>query len=248
MRKNIYIKNFLTTAGIVLMSFLILGIVFFVSSYNLVLSDKQKAMTNTANEVVSYVRYFSTVSYGFKLDDYGLKKSLTTFSNMSGFGILVADRNGTILNCSDAQTICEHLGKIVSADIMAKIRNRYNYGTDTDLGGIYNHVRYVMCVPLISGVGSTKLGYLFLSSDIDAMAQLWRQFVGVFLLTSAIVLVLTFLLTFFTTKKQTEPINEMALAARRFARGDFSIRVEASERVDEIGQLTEAFNTTWSPT
>jgi nitrogen fixation/metabolism regulation signal transduction histidine kinase len=45
-----------------------------------------------------------------------------------------------------------------------------------------------------------------------------------------------------TTKRQVAPINKMAYAARRFAHGDFSVRVENEDRDDEIGELTTAFN------
>ena len=54
---------------------------------------------------------------------------------------------------------------------------------------------------------------------------------------------MTFVVSFITTKRQAEPLKEMSLAARRFARGDFSTRVDDTGRVDEIGQLTDAFNT-----
>jgi signal transduction histidine kinase len=55
-------------------------------------------------------------------------------------------------------------------------------------------------------------------------------------------MIFAFLISFVATKKQSEPLNEMASAARRFARGEFEIRVKNRGRNDEIGQLTEAFN------
>jgi len=48
--------------------------------------------------------------------------------------------------------------------------------------------------------------------------------------------------SFIAAKKQTEPLNEMVNAALRFARGEFEERVQDRGRVDEIGQLTHAFN------
>jgi signal transduction histidine kinase len=243
MRKSIYIRNFFTTASIVLLSFLILGGMFFYASYVLVISEKQKAMSSTADDVVSYVRYISMTSYQFKFDNDALKKTLTAFSSMSGFDILITDRSGTIVTCSDELDANKQLGKTVPSDILSKTKTSYYYGKDTDLGGVYKEIRYVMSVPLITGVGSYNIGYLFLSSDSNSMVQIWRQFAGIFLLLSAIVLALTFVISYITTKKQAEPINEMALAARRFARGEYNIRVENTGRIDEIGQLTDAFNT-----
>jgi signal transduction histidine kinase len=234
-----YIRNFLMTAGIVLLSFLILGSMFFLWSYQLFMSEKQKAMSSTADEVVRYVR---AIGYGYELSDWGLKMSLTICSSLSGFEILVTDIDGAVINCSDTQSVCTHLGKTVPEDFLVKVKSSFKYSKDTDLGGVYKDVRYVMGVPL-SGQGGYKIGYLILSSDSNSMVQIWRQFTVIFIVISAIVLALILIISFFTTKKQAEPINEMAQAARRFARGDFKIRVEDTGRTDEIGQLTDAFNT-----
>lgn len=40
----------------------------------------------------------------------------------------------------------------------------------------------------------------------------------------------------------TRPIKDLSIAARRVAGGDFSIRVRAAKRRDEVGALAEAFN------
>jgi signal transduction histidine kinase len=55
-------------------------------------------------------------------------------------------------------------------------------------------------------------------------------------------MLIAFIIAFLSLKKQAEPLNEMANAARRFARGEFDVRVKDLGRIDELGQLTEAFN------
>lgn len=238
MKKSIYIRNFYTTATIVLLSFFILGSMFIAWSYRLVMNEKQRAMSTTADAVVKYI---SAVSDGYGLNGFELRIMLSVSSSISGFNILIADNNGIIVSCSDTQVICPHLGRIVPPDVLEQARIDSGFRKNTDLGSIYSEVRYVMGVPLSSD--GSVIGYMFLSSSANSMAQSWRQFASVFLFVSAIVLLLTFVISFITTKKQCEPINEMACAARRFARGDFSTRVEDTGRCDEIGELTDAFNT-----
>ena len=240
MRKSIYIRNFYMTASIVFLSFLILGSVFVFWSYRLVMGEKQKAMATTGDEVVTYI---SAVSYGYEFTDVDLKITLSSFSKMSGFDILLTDSGGVVISCSDRHLICEHIGKPVPVDVLSQIKAGNRYYKNTNLGGVYGEFHVVMGIPLFSRATGNIIGYLFLSSYSNSMAQSWRQFAGIFLFVSAIVLLLTFAISFITTKKQAEPINEMAHAARRFARGDFSVRVENEDREDEIGQLTEAFNT-----
>jgi signal transduction histidine kinase len=56
-------------------------------------------------------------------------------------------------------------------------------------------------------------------------------------------LLIAVILSYITSKRQAKPINDMANAARRFAHGDFSVRVAMDgDRVDEIGELTASFN------
>ena len=45
-----------------------------------------------------------------------------------------------------------------------------------------------------------------------------------------------------TSKRLAKPLDEMAAAARKFAHGDFSVRVTQEEGADELASLTAAFN------
>jgi signal transduction histidine kinase len=238
MKKSIYIRNFYATAGIVLLSFLILGSAFFVWSYRLVMGEKKDDMSHTASVVVRFIAAFSI---DYELSGFDMRVPLTAIAESSGFDILLADKQGVVFYTSD-RVVSPQIGKTVPIGVLSDISGKSNYVRNADLGGIYEENRFVMGMPLIN-VNGVTVGYIFLSSISNAMVDIWRQFAGVFLFIAAIVLLLTFVISFITTKRQAEPLNEMANAARRFARGDFSVRVEDEGRIDEIGQLTEAFNT-----
>jgi len=128
------------------------------------------------------------------------------------------------------------------------ILNVVDSGEDTitmsTLGQIYHSRRQVAGAPLAMSIGGEMrtYGYLFLTSDIASLRQEWRNFSTAFILLSLSVMVLAFVISFIALKKQSEPLDEMAKAARRFARGEFDVRVSNPGRRDEIGQLTEAFN------
>ena len=44
------------------------------------------------------------------------------------------------------------------------------------------------------------------------------------------------------SKRMTKSLDEMAIAARKYSHGDFSMRVTATDRTDEMGALTDSFN------
>jgi signal transduction histidine kinase len=238
MKKSIYIRNFYTTAGIVFLSFLFLGSVFFFWSYRLLMGEKKDDMSHTADEVIKYITAFIIDS---DVTDFRLRMTLSALSYSNGFDILVTDRQGTVITTSDRQFPSPQVGKTVPDDILKVVGTGKSFFRSADLRVLYGENRFVMGLPLLSADNKPVM-YIFLSSNSNALVEFWRQFAGVFLFISAVVLLLTFIISFITTKKQAEPLNEMALAARRFARGDFSSRVVSEGRIDEIGELTEAFN------
>ena len=240
MKHSIYIRNFYMTAGIVFLSFLILGSMFFLWSYRLVINQKQEAMSETA---AATNRFISAYNQQWTLNSQEMRAIITVISYATGYHILVTDLDGVVVSSSDKTIISEYIGQSIPESILSQLEPDCTFTNSTDLGGLYSESRYVMSIPLTSGADSTVIGYVFLSSKTTDIYVIWRQFAAVFLLISVSVLFLTFVISYITTKRQAEPIKEMSLAANRFARGDFSVRVDDTGRVDEIGQLTEAFNT-----
>jgi len=156
--------------------------------------------------------------------------------------LLVTDLNGVVESCSDRFLF--NLGKIVPETTLYTITAAENPVVISALGQIYPERRQVSGTPLLMTVNNEILtfGYLFVTSDISAFRQEWTNFYSLFIFLALCVLLLAFVISFIVMKKQAEPLNEMAIAARRFARGEFGIRVRNNGRKDELGQLTEAFN------
>jgi len=205
------------------------------------MSEKSAMMTAALHETARFVTT-QYLFYNVDLSDLNLSMWLAVTSGVSGFDLLVTDADGVVGSCSERDF--KHFGKQVPEPVlMAAAAGGYDVRL-TSLGQIYPERRQVVGAPLAVTVnGDTYVfGYLFVSSDMAAFRQDWRNFSGVFTLITLNVMVLTFVISFVATKKQAEPLNEMAGAARRFARGDFTTRVEDSGRQDEIGQLTQAFN------
>ena len=55
-------------------------------------------------------------------------------------------------------------------------------------------------------------------------------------------LCLALIFSYASSKYFAKPLRDMADAARRFGRGELNVRVEPADSTDEIGELTEAFN------
>jgi len=240
MKKSLYFKNYLITALIVFLAFLILTSLFFIWSYRLILRERQKAMGSTAEEVA---RYASAMTNSFPVTSFELRITLASFAKMSGFDIMLADASGTVVSTSDTALMSSELGKVVPNQALRAVESGRAFNWFTDLGGVYGEARHVIGTVFRLASGRGAECYVFVSAEAEDMIEVWRKFTGIFVLISIIVLLATFIITYYTTKKQAKPLGEIARAARRFAHGDFSVRVkwEGSED-DDIGQLIEAFN------
>jgi len=240
MKKSIYFRIFIATALIVLLSFSILASLSTAFSYRRTLADKRVMMTSTLQETARYIKT-QHLHYAVNLDDFDLTMWLTMTAGITGFDMLVTDAAGIAQSSSDITLI--NLGKSVPESMLSSISEDSTVVMST-LGEIYPERRHIIGMPLtLNGVGESRaFGYLFVTSDTSVFMQEWADFYSVYILLTIIVMIFTILISFIATKKQAEPLNEMASAARRFARGEFGTRVKDVGRQDEIGQLTEAFN------
>ena len=86
---------------------------------------------------------------------------------------------------------------------------------------------------------SPSLGFLGrISATLGFIQSLWWQLLAAALVSSAIAL----LMARWLARGMTQPLRDMAQAAHRMERGDYTTRVHTRSR-DEVGQLAEAFNT-----
>ncbi len=235
---NLYFKNFIATAGLVIISFLLLGITFIVLGRSVIIDEKREDMSVNAQEVARTAAAFGTVD---GLESWELRMVISSISQTTGTHIFLTDDVGVVLSCSDREMICPHIRQSLSPTVMAAASAG---GMDvlSTLGDFYPERRYVVAVEVPHGATGETVGYVFISEETTSFHELWEAFLGVFLMTALAVLFLAVILSFIASKRQAGPINRMAQAARRFAHGDFSVRVHEENREDEIGDLSAAFN------
>jgi len=241
MKKSIYFRTFIATALIVLLSFSLLGGLVTGLNYRRSMADKRAMMMATLYETARYITA-QHIHYAVELDDLSLNMWLTMTSGVTGLDLLVTNVDGVVVSCSERALL--NIGKHVPESMLHSAQTRENTVMMSSMGQIYPERRHISGTPLAVSTGGEMrtFGYLFVTSDVAVFRQEWSNFTGVFILLALGVMGFAFIVSFLAIKKQAVPINEMASAARRFARGEFMVRVKDQGRKDEIGQLTEAFN------
>lgn len=237
--KGIFFKNFIATAGMVLVSFLILSTAFILLGRTYLIKDKRDSLVVNAEEIARSASVFTYADGLYALD---LRMLLASVARVSKNHIFICDENGYVISCSDMEIQCEHLGKRMNTTVINTVNTTGEYSNLTDLGGFYAAKHYVVAKPIYSWDGQALEGYVFVGSESSSVVDMLSTFYTAFFIVTIVTLTFAVFLSFVTSKQLAGPLREMAAAARRFAHGDFSVRVKDEMRDDEIGELTGAFN------
>ena len=242
--RGLYWRQMSITVGMVLLTLVLLGTVFFSLSYNYARGQKTDELLERA-QVVSRlsVRYLESGRY-LTMDelrqDQVFQQLAATAAMISDMDILVCDEEGHVLLSTD-ETM-EGQSITIPEGVMSAVLEQGTWAGRSRLDQLYESKRFVGGVSVVSPTTGNVLGTVFTVSSGDTVDALWRTFAGLLVMTALVVLMISFVATSVTTMRQIKPIREMAQATRCYAEGDFDIRMNDYGRDDEIGELAASFN------
>lgn len=236
--KSVYLRNFVATAIMVALCFLIVAVAFVGVGRAYVLDVYREKMNNCAGEVA---RTASAMAESDSLSGWVLSMSLSSISSATGNHIFITDESGKVVSCSDRAIVCRHIGLQLPESVIDGISSRAAANVPTDLGGFYDTPRLVTAQQIISA--ESTIGYAFVSTGVDNVYEAWNTFLCVAAMIAVVVFIVALIVSLIYSKRMARPLDEMAAASRKFARGDFSVRVRQMEdTTDEMGALIDSFN------
>lgn len=235
---SIYFKNFMATATIVLVSFLLIGIAFVFIGSSFVINDARSNMAANAAEIS---RITAAVNDSRELESWDIRMTVSMLSQGTGNHIFLCNADGYVISCGDKQLACPHIGTRVSREYLSLIDTEGRLDQMTDLDGFYDSTSYVFGEPIVKSDGQV-LGYAFVAKDASSIIGAYGAFVYLYFLVSLAVLTLAVFMSFAFSKALTKNLDEMTVAARKYSHGDYSMRISASDMADEMGALTDSFN------
>lgn len=231
--QGVYWRQLFLTAGMVVLTLLMLGASFFSLSYNYARREKTVEMHQQATVVASlcgkYLMQKATPDTDYFLD-------LTRFAAaISNVDFLICDTDGAV-------RLSTHPGPGQITQLPAELiegigRNEFA-SSDT---GFMPKAQMMVVVPVTSDAGET-VGIVCAVSATRALNNLWQGFLSLFFITAFAVIMITFMATSVTTMRQIKPIREMVQATRNYAQGNFDVRMKDYDRRDEMGELARSFN------
>ena len=230
---TIYWQNFMLTASVVMLTLALLGSAFFALTYSYAVDERSEQMQSKAT-IVSHV----VSSYIESGSLTGLRELANFASNVTDAQFLICNTDGDLLLTTDPTLANRVL--TMPQEVIDGAMSGDAYTTRTTLGGIYEETHFVVGVPIESN--GALVGFVLAVTGARALTTMWRTFIGLFFMTAVTVLLLSFVVSAWVSMRQSRPIHEMAEATRRFADGNFDVRMHNYEGVTEISELTEAFN------
>ena len=242
--RGIYWSQFTLTAGMVLLTLLLLGTSFFTLSYTYLMSEKQQELEEKARMVADLTHTYANngllpETFGGRSE--GLEIIAQVAASISDIDFLIWDTgSNTMLTTDEA---LEGMAIALPGAVTRRVLEGDTYSGMTDLN-IYSSRKYVVGVPILAETpaGTEVAGAVLAVTGANNLTEMWRAFLGIFAMTAITVILIAFVASSVAAMRQTKPIKEMAVAARRFAGGNFDIRVNTAGRDDEIGELADAFN------
>ena len=242
--RGLYWRQMFVTVGMVLLTLFLLGASFFSLSYSYARSREDEDLAAQAQVVgqlsVSYLesgRYLDIEELQHEEDFQHLATFAATVSDVD---FLICDTEGHVLLSTD-ETLS---GRVVTMpeDMTAEVLEEGIASSRTDVDGLYSNKRFVVGVPAVSQDSQEPVGVIYAVSVTTSLENMWSGFIGLFFMTAFVVLMISFMASSITTMRQIQPIREMARATRRYAEGDFDIRMNDYGRDDELGELAASFN------
>ena len=245
MRRSLFVKYFAITMVIVLAGQILLGSALMIFNFNYWREEKKELLTHNVSSIAEFAGEF-TIYLG-EGNQYGIEaESLGYFMNVISENvnadIFITDTSGNILIGVYSNSKIKSASNIDPSYIQSAASGFLE--TTSRFDGMYSSPYYAIAVPFMveNDNGAKQMAGVIFAATSDTF---YRQYImnafDMFLISAAVILVISFIVVWLFTYKMVKPLRQIATAARSFGSGDFSVRVPVKTE-DEVGQLAVAIN------
>ena len=237
--RSIGIKNFTAMAVTVLSCFMLVVFSLLGLGRVYIIRGTTEEMRASADEV-SHIA--AAISESDSLDSWLMGMTVSAISNSTGSHIFITDPNGIIVSCSDRSPLCRHIGLHLGDSIMQSVADG-SLSQPSDMGGLFSEPRYVVSRTILAETDGSTRGHVFVTNSSSEIQGDWSTFLMMVSGVSIVVIMFSLVFVFAYSTRMARPLDEIAAASRKFARGDFSVRVrQVDDPEDEMGALIDSFN------
>lgn len=245
MFKSLFSKYITAFTAIIAVSFLILvlAISSMVSNYSI--ETKKALMDSSArytSEIIDTYRVFDNTGFKGTVEKYAsrIRDALEEYASTADSVIFVMEPDGRLLLVS-SHTYDALVGNVLLPQtVVSDVINGVNQYELSNLENTFSEKRRNL-FSVVREDGGEAEGLILVSSPSVGNPLLIGTMQKTMIAASLWVLLAAIIAVYVISQRISEPIKSISKAAKSFALGDFSVRVNVTSH-DEVGQLAAAFN------
>ncbi len=245
MFKSVFYKYMTVFLVMIIVSFAALSVVVSSMFMKYTVETKKDIIVRSSNAIVDYMRNDCDITDipSFETAINKEYDSIRSFiSQISPFSddliFMIAFPNGTI-PIYDSNVPYGYKAETIPFEIMDEVKKSEDI-VPVDLSAVFDQTNTAYGTPFF-GENGVFLCAVFVCSNSEGMDEMVDMVVRIIVMTSLWVMVISMVCVYFLTERSVAPLRNMSSAAKKFAQGDFSTRIEVKGR-DEIAQLAVSFN------
>lgn len=229
--KRLFTKIYLTYVLLLLVVASIMGVYY----YNLLIENYQERLEDNLTNI-NYI-----LQEKFKSVYKGYNNELTYFLDEQGdtfkYRITIVDMNGVVRADSheDYKKMSNHNSR---PEIQKALNNEK--GFIKRYSNTLNREMLYLALPLKHPNGNSK-AILRISSDTDRMSAVLKALNLELVTFTVFILLISFVISYYLTKKIVSPLEQLSMASRLISKGDFNISLDTKGN-DELNNLKDSFN------
>ena len=237
--RSTFFRIFISMVILLFASFTILASSFATLAFRFNNEEREAALERNADIIVSALE--SNILNGRIHVNQIIRYLLRFSAEFSGYHVVLVGLNGSIVATSDYPEVMSSETLWVGREQVQQTLMNGRYADTGTLGGLYSSEYYSVGKP-VAGSDGRVAGAIFVSSSIKNFGNMLTGFIRLFFTASATVLLTAWVFAYLSAQKMSSPLKATAAAAREFARGNLSVRVDENLPDTELKELASSFN------
>ena len=236
--KTSFSRSFSTAAIILLLALTVLGTAFQIQVKDFMTDSTVSGLQQDSKVIANLA---SAYHLDGKLDSREFLLNLDIISEVTDSDVVICDRQGYIILCSNALSGCNHDGWQLNGEYLDLVIQKGGNTATGVIRGLYEDQRFLVATPIVSGTETT--GIVIVSTPTAATTLILNRISNIFLTAAIFVVLIAVLAVTAFARRESRPLRDMARVANAFGHGNLEVRVKIEDDCsEEMEELALAFN------